>query len=90
MRDLIVSGRIADIILVIMALEGLLLGWLWRGDGAKRLLSLAGNLAGGGFLVLALKASLTGAGWGWIAAALIGSMLGHGLDVVTRLAKPSP
>jgi hypothetical protein len=88
-RDLIVSGRIADVILVVMALEGLVLGWLWRGDGAGRLLSLVGNLAGGGFLVLALKAALTGADWGWIAAALIGSMFGHGLDVVTRLAKPS-
>lgn len=86
MRELIASGRIADIILVMIALETALAGlWFWRrGDGLSLFSFIANNLAGAA-LVLALKAALQHAGWLFVAIYLLGGLLAHAADVVLRL-----
>jgi hypothetical protein len=60
-ESLITSGRVADLILLLMALETALLTWRWhRGKGAPPLRWLS-QIAAGVALVVALRLSLTGA-----------------------------
>lgn len=84
LRELIVSGRIADIILAVMALEAVAILGLMRPRTPTTIIALAGNLIGGAGLVLALRAALTGAEWPWIAGSLLLSMAGHVADLATR------
>ncbi len=85
MEQLFTSGRIADVVLVIMAAEALLLLYLgrpWTGWGLSGLL---GNLFAGASLVVALKIALTGGDWLFVAFALVASLIGHLADVLSRL-----
>lgn len=85
MEQLFSSGRIADLILAIMAIEAvgiLMLGGPWNGWG---LAGLLGNLAAGAALVVALRFALTGGDWTLVAAALVCSLIGHLVDVGSRL-----
>lgn len=80
------SGRAADLILLILALE---FAWL---VGSKRM-STADTLglAGPGMLiVLGLRGALTGAAWPWIAAPLALALPVHLMDVRRRLASRRP
>jgi hypothetical protein len=65
------TGRIVDLILLLMVVEGagllLLRRRLGRGMPASEILAF---LAAGATLMLGLRAALVGAGWGWIALAL--------------------
>jgi hypothetical protein len=75
------SGRAADLILVILALELL---WL----GLTRRLPLAdaiGLVLPGLLIVLGLRSALTGAAWLWIAAPLALAFPIHLLDLRRRL-----
>jgi hypothetical protein len=85
MQALFDSGRAADLVLAALAVEALLLWALarfaGRGPGLARLLPFL--LAGAAF-ALALRAALTGAGWGWVAAPLLAAFLAHAWDIADR------
>jgi len=74
------SGRIMDLILGVAVLEAVLVLALWRG---KRW-PLVSNLLAGFCLMLAVKAALVGADWGWIAACLAGALPAHLSDLFDR------
>ena len=81
------SGRIADVVIAVMALEAL--AFTVAARVRSRTWSLRAMLAGllpGLFLVLALKAALVQAPPFWIAAALSVSLVAHLLDVRLRLS----
>lgn len=76
MSELFESGRIVDLLLVFMSVEGGVL-WLYRrrtGRGVPTPTLFAG-LAAGACLLLALRAALAESGWGpiglWLALALV-------------------
>lgn len=85
LADFFSSGRIADLVLVFMAIEVVVLV-------ALRVLARRGVplgdiiwiTASGACLVLALRAALTGAGWWWIGLALSGSLASHLMDLRRR------
>jgi hypothetical protein len=82
MESLFASGRIVDIILLLVAGEALVLAWLGR-RGGPPLTSLLANLASGAALMLALRAALAGTGWtavaGWMLAGLVAHLADLGL-----------
>ncbi len=82
------SGRALDVILVGMALEGAVLVTLWRlrHSGVPPLWMLP-NLCSGMCLLLAMRAGLAGAWWGWISLPLLGALLGHVADLRLRWTK---
>lgn len=84
-EQLFSTGLVADLVLVVMALEAAVLLYVMRHEAKSQLVGLLGNLAAGAFLVGALRIALTGGDWKFIALALIGSLIGHGIDVSQRL-----
>jgi len=78
------TGRIADVILSLLALEAMLAIVLLRRD-RSRFARLVPMLLAGALLVVALRGALTGAGWPWIAPALAGAFLAHLADLRLRL-----
>lgn len=85
MTALIQSGAIADIVLAVMVVEGLLL-WALRSRLRNfRAFDIVAILGAGIFLVLALRAALTDAGWHWIALCLTGAFVVHALDLWRQL-----
>ena len=85
------SGRIADIVLLVMVLEAL--AFVVAARARTRTWSLGVMLAGllpGLFLVLALKAALVQADPLWIAAALSAALVTHLLDVRLRISSRQP
>ena len=85
MGDLFASGRIADLILGIVAIEAVMIAALWRrtsrrgGPGGLLL-----TVASGALLILALRSSMAGDAWPWIAAFLAGALVAHALDLRHR------
>ena len=79
------SGRMVDLILVGVALEALLIYWLRRccnrGPG---LAAVWPTIASGALLMLATRAALTQAWWGWIGLLLALAGLTHVLDLALR------
>jgi Flp pilus assembly protein protease CpaA len=90
MADFFASGRIADLILVIMALEcvGLVAYRRLTQRGVPASL-FALNLLSGFCLALALRCALTGAWWGWIGASLAMAGIAHVLDLTMRWNRPA-
>ena len=89
MTDLFASGRVADLILIVMALEAAaLVVWLRATGRGGTIVALAPNLAAGACLVLALRGALVAAPWPMIAAALIGALVSHLIDIYRRLRAP--
>ena len=85
MTDLFATGRIVDLILGLMVLEGLGLV-LYRhktgsGIAAK---ALAANLLAGGCLLLAVRLALAGAQWPWVSLWLAAALLAHLADLRSR------
>lgn len=80
MSALFASGHIADLLLLVMAVEAMALTW-WRGRQARPLLVA---ILPGIPLMLALRAALVGAGWWWVAAALAAAGMLHVLDLRQR------
>jgi hypothetical protein len=72
------SGRAADVILVILAIE-----WLWLARRAGPATALAAVLPGG-LIVLGLRAALTDAHWTAIALPLALSFPAHLWDLARR------
>jgi hypothetical protein len=88
LQDLVRSGHVVDLILLVVVLEALLIGGLWqrrgRGVAPSRLLP---NLLAGVALLLALRAALTGAPWPWIAGALAAAGVAHLVDLAGRWSR---
>lgn len=82
--QLFASGHAADIVLVVLLIEGAWLrlarGWGWA--------MIAGLLGPAALIVLGLRAALTGADWWWIALPLAASLPLHLIDLRARLHKP--
>ena len=90
LRELILSGRIIDVVIAVLLLELVAVSILHktRGLGIAPY-PLMVNIGAGGSLALAIKASITGAGWQWIATWLITSFVFHVLDLRTRWRRAS-
>ena len=83
------SGRIADVVIVVMVLEGLAFALAARLRARKwALSSMLTGLLPGFFLVLALKAALMQTSTLWIAAALSAALMTHLFDLRNRLTTP--
>ncbi len=87
LQSLFASGRIVDVALGLMLVETAAV-WLYRRTRGRPILigDLAWNVVAGAGLLLALRASLTGGGWMWIAAFLTAALIGHTADLRRRLA----
>ena len=81
-QDLFSSGRAIDLVLAFMAAECAFLYWRRRDRRPPVDLLLA--MAPGAFLLLAVRAALTGAGWMWTAAFLAASLPAHLADLSRR------
>lgn len=90
MTELFASGRIVDLILALMMLEGaLLLAYRLRTGRGLAPADLAVNLLAGACLLLALRGALVGAGWGWIAICLAAALPAHLADLRRRFSSVS-
>jgi hypothetical protein len=82
---LFASGRVVDLVLALMVLEGALLFWLRRrsarGVPVGEMLAF---LLAGACLLLALRAALVGASWPWVALPLAGAFAAHLTDLGLR------
>ncbi len=79
------GAMLIDLVIVMTVLEGLALAAYHRRTGRGMapgdfLPTLAAGLA----LMLALRAGLSSAGWGWVAAGLMLSGVAHGADLRRR------
>jgi len=79
------SGRAVDLVLALMLAEALLLLSLHRyaGRGPAPADWLA-NLVSGFCLLLGLRLTLAGAGWHWLALALLAALAAHLTDLKQR------
>lgn len=85
MAELFATGRIIDVILVLVVLEavGLVILWRWTRRGvAPR--EAAANLVSGGALMLAVRAALTGAPWTSVSGWLLLAFAAHVADLWYR------
>ena len=76
-----VSGRMIDLILLLVVAEAALLAWL--GPRARReslFTGIAPTLVSGALLLLAVRAALSGLWWGWVALILTLALISHGID----------
>ncbi|MEO0616192.1 MAG: hypothetical protein AAFY69_08645 [Pseudomonadota bacterium] len=85
LQQLVESGRIVDIMLVVIALEIVaLIGYRVVTGKGLSVLSIILNVGAGGSLMVALKLLYDGVGWQLIAAALVASLCFHTGDLVYR------
>lgn len=85
MADLFASGRIADIIVALVALEAIALFILWQRSGRGIApADLVFNLLSGACLLLALRSALTQSGWHTTAIFLAAALLAHLADLYRR------
>lgn len=88
MADLFASGRLVDLILVVVVLEAISLLVYWsRAQRGIAPLDLLPNLCAGAFLLLALRATLAGSGWMLASLFLAAAGLAHLTDVYRRWRK---
>jgi hypothetical protein len=74
-----------DVVIVLTLLEGLALAGYHRRTGRGMAPGdFMPNLAAGLALMLALRAGLEGAGWGYVAAGLMAAGLAHAADLKGR------
>jgi hypothetical protein len=83
--EVFAAGRIADLILGLLVVEGVVLFAWWRITGRGLAPALfAGNLLAGAGFVLALRGALVQSWWGWIGLALALALVGHVVDLWRR------
>ncbi len=88
MGEFFASGRFVDLVLIMVVAEGLALTLYHRRTGRGVPPSdLAGSLLSGLCLLLALRAALVGAWWGWIGVFLTASLFTHAADLLQRWRK---
>lgn len=73
------SGRIADLVLLVLVIEAVIVAIAWRRSAAG--LQLLAGLVAGGCLVLALRAALVGQGTAWIFLYLALALLAHLIEL---------
>jgi hypothetical protein len=82
---LFASGRVVDLVLALMALEGALLFWYGRRSGrGVPVGEMLAFLLADACLLLALRAALVGASWQWVALPLAGAFAAHLADLGLR------
>jgi hypothetical protein len=88
MTDLFASGRLVDLILVLVVIEALALILYWRHtrQGVAPV-DLLPNLCAGAFLLLALRVTLAGGSWEIASACLAAAGLAHLTDIGRRWRK---
>ncbi len=85
MPDWIASGRIVDVVIAVTIVEAVMLIALHRRTGRGLApADVLGTLAAGLCLMLALRAALTGAAWGWIVLWIALSGVFHAIDMARR------
>lgn len=85
MSEFFASGRAIDLVLLVMLLEGLLLGVLFRRRGIGVVpADLLPMLLAGACLLLALRAALTQAPWPWVAGWVTLALFAHLADLRRR------
>jgi hypothetical protein len=85
MAEFFASGRAADLILILLALEALALGAYHQRTGrGVALRALLPFLLAGAAFALSLRAALTGAGWPLVALPLMGAFGAHLWDIAAR------
>ena len=84
MSTLVESGRIAELILLLVALEMAAFAILGRRIRGLALRDLAGTLAAGAALLLALRAALRGEPWMAVAGWLALAGTAHAADLLRR------
>jgi hypothetical protein len=86
MQDFLPSARaLVDLAIAITLVELLVLCLLhWRTGRGVAPRDLLPNLVAGLCLMAAVRASLTGASWLWLAAGLLAAGLAHAVDVRRR------
>jgi hypothetical protein len=86
MQSWFASGWIADVVLLLMLTEGVLLAIFYRvtamGPSPRLVWS---NLLAGAALVMALRSALVGEGWQMTAVWLIVALAAHGFDLYLKL-----
>jgi hypothetical protein len=88
MAELFASGRLVDLILIIVVLEAAFLVMMWRRSGTGVApLDLLPNLCAGAFLLLALRVTLAGGGWMVACGCLAAAGVAHLTDVYRRWRK---
>lgn len=88
MSALFESGRIVDLILLLIVLEAIVIGVLGLTTRYRLpVASLLFNLAAGGFLLLALRAVLSEAGWMLAGLWLTCALIAHVGDMFLRLRR---
>jgi hypothetical protein len=86
----ITSGRLVELIVVLMLVEAaLLLWWRWRSGGGVPATGSIAMIGAGICLMLALRAALTGAGAGGVAIWLMLALVAHVGDLAARWQRPS-
>jgi hypothetical protein len=79
------SGRIVDLIIVVMVVEAIFLAVYHRRSGrGLGVLQVMSNFLAGLCLLVALRLALTGAPWTWIAASLASAFAAHLADLKSR------
>jgi hypothetical protein len=88
MAEFFTSGRVADLVLLVLVLESAALV-LWHRRTGRGLppAAVLGLALPGVALVLALRAALVGAGWPFVAMALVGAFAAHLFDLAFRLRR---
>ena len=87
-EPMFVSGRIIDLILLLVVAEAALLAWLGPRAGRESLFTgIAPTLVSGALLLLAVRAALSGLWWGWVALILTLALISHGIDLALRWRK---
>lgn len=88
MQDFFASGRAADLLLLVLLVEAMVLfRWHRRSGRGLPPAALAGLVLPGIAFALALRAALTGAGWPLVALALVAAGATHAFDLVVRLRR---
>lgn len=85
LESLIASGRIVDLMIAVLLAETIaILAYRRLRGGGIAPVPLLTNLAAGGSLMLALRAAVTGGGWGSVALWLLAALVFHVADLRQR------
>jgi hypothetical protein len=88
MAELFASGRLVDLILVVVVIEAVALLMYWhRARRGIEPFDLLPNLCAGAFLLLALRATLAGSDWIIASGCLALAGLAHLIDIYRRWRK---
>jgi len=86
----VMSGRVIDVVLVVIAIEAALLAYFRiRHRLGSPVVRMCANLASGASLMIAIRLALTDAHWGLIMLCLMVSFIAHLTDIKLGLRRDS-